>query len=227
MSKDAADRMEPSTPEHAIAEISGVVLIELYCELLSALDKLKTKWDSGEDDQTICIEAIRHVSNFLDVNPEVHKAGLTRPFKMLFAGFTDLRAGSPSKLFEVQKRPEGGRPPGKSRVTALRAVGAACFALLLDAGIAREEAAGFVLKKLNEAGYFKSGKGIIKIQTIFGWRDEMGGRIVGDDQNIYRQIVKHVKHVKHGLGEPLSKDKVRQQVQGIIAGMRDEGIPRD
>jgi hypothetical protein len=226
MSQGAGNPTQSSESNSQLAAMPEGLLLKLYTELLSALDKLKQRATAGEDAQVICFEAIWQVRKFLDVNPEVEAAGLTQPLGLILAGLNDVRGGSLPKLFEVRKNPDpdGGRPKGTARITVLRAVAAACLELLIDAEVPRTEAEAFVLKELNKAGYVKSGKGEITAQTVKGWRDDMGGTIDGADLNIFRKIV---KEVRDGLGDQFGAVKVRQQIKEIIAGMQHEGIPRE
>lgn len=199
---------------------AAVNLRHIYIALLKDLQILKQLKELGEDDQSIVFEAVRLIKRFLDVNPQVRDAALTRPFGLLLASINDLRAGSPAALFRVQST--GGAPRVKSRTVALQATAAACFTLLRDAKVDVDESAQLIVLKLSLLGYRRSGRGEISAKTIIGWRDEMGGNITGAGLKIYEGII---KEVKLGLGKRFLFHDVRKEVCRILAALVDEGIP--
>lgn len=223
MSRAHSDPSKLEIKNSQLARIAEGVLADLYVELLVELDKIKQRLKSGEDKQQICIEAIWHVKNFLDANPEVRDAGLTEPFGQILASFSDIRKGGPAPLFKIHKNPAGGQSPGKSATVAVPSVAAACFTLLRKVEVEPAEAADFVVRELAKFGYDRSSKGIITAKTIVGWRDEMGGRIVGKGLKIYLTII---NEVEAGLGEKFISHNMRGEVSNIIRALRDAGIPK-
>ena len=197
-------------------------LPELYEELISNLKYLDRQLKLGAEDQVVIFKAIWLVKKFLDANPAVRDAGLTAPFGRILASLNDVRAGKAAPLFKIHRNPRGGRPSGLSGTIAVQAVAVACLRLLLDAGIDVHEAASFVERQLSIAGYKRSGKGPISVQTIINWRDEMGGRIAEDAAKICNSIVTDIRAQRRN---ELAVEDMRETVKSIIRALRDEGIP--
>ena len=197
-------------------------LADLFIKLVVELNAINKVFDKTHDQLAACEAAVLAVKHFLDANDEVFVSGITWPLGALAAAVRDVQLGAKPKLFHVESRSGGGRPP--SRINdAVKATAAACLEILhKDAKQDLTRASEFVVDQLMNIGISRFGStSSIDVKTVRGWRDEMGARNSAVAMNIYRQIIKGLREQLNG---DLTLNAARRITKSALAGLVAEGL---
>ena len=197
-------------------------LADLFIKLVVELNAINKVFDKTHDQLAACEAAVLAVKHFLDANDEVFVSGITWPLGALAAAARDVQLGGKPKLFFVKSKSDGGRPPSGIN-DAVKATAAACVEILhKDAKQDLNNASSYIVRELKKIGVSRVGStGLIKSETVRGWRNEMGARNSPAAMNIYNQILKELR--QHFKGE-LTLNAARRITKSALAGLVAEGL---
>jgi hypothetical protein len=177
--------------------------------------------ESGDDELYVILQCVVSVLQFLDDDPLIAGAGLTRPLGMLAAALMDLGQGARPPLFFNRPKKKAGRPTDVS-FEAMRGVVAAAVGLLIENGESRQSAARVVADELGLAGIKAPGGKSIQPVQILRWRDEIGSRASKLAESTYKDVLTKYATVARSLRKDAKA--LRGIVSSIISGARSMGF---
>ena len=225
------DKTESTVPEplpenYILVDKEVADLADYFIKLVTELHRLYGKLGTSENELEVYVDTVVAVKRFLDANPAVFAAGITRPLGTLASKLQDiLIGGDPVKIFPVADKPAH-RPSGLSGLASLQAATAACVEIFVRYKLLSVKGAcEFVLETLNqylpvERHYAEP----ITWKTIKNWRDEMGGRNSDTAYAIYKQ---HLNRFEAAVGDKkISLESAQRFTIGCLQGLKDEGAVR-
>jgi hypothetical protein len=176
---------------------------------------------AGDDELYVVLLCIVGILQFLDTDPVIRGAGLTRPLGTLAAALRDVGEGANPRLFFARPKRGRGRPK-KTSFEAARGTIAAAVSVLLDWKESRDAAAKFVAERLGEIGLkMPNGTSILRRQVL-RWRDEMGGMASELAESRYKEVRAKFEAVPT---EVMSDKKLRRQlVKSVLWGTWSMGF---
>jgi hypothetical protein len=197
-----------------------------YHLLIEQLARTQRNVREGQDNLATAGWCLHNVVNFLDANPAVFSAGLTRPLRLLLRALRDLELGARPALF-FQRAKKGPGRPGTESFNTVRGVAAALVSALMEAGQKRAEAAALVAKELRRLDIrMPSGKAPggneIAAKHILRWRDEIGARASKLTSDMSDSVLTHytglLDRYRHDPDSPT------ELVRTALSAVRAEGF---
>jgi hypothetical protein len=170
----------------------------LYAELVDALSGIEQRASKLKlDDLTASFEALNAVLQFLLADATlVENKAVRSLFRLWFAIYELQRGAKPKLLFEPTFHPGRKKHVGAPTITSavlLRGYVVVATLLLLESGMAREEAARWLAAELGRNGIKQPNGKPITEKVILRWRHELGGKAPKGSDQMFAMIVQGIQ----------------------------------